>query len=141
MYSGGHEAFHRACGEGKSMSHWIDEMFAVLFSLIYLDQIGENAHAEANRIFLVHNSKKCSMARMFAVSGTLIPDDISEAFYGRVYVVGKELIDIVGWDRLKLLATTRNEEGVCMLDEWFSTLPRQKRKRISRVLKMKNAAG
>jgi len=34
-YSGAHEAFHRVCSP-MAGTHWADEMFAVLFSLLYL---------------------------------------------------------------------------------------------------------
>jgi hypothetical protein len=57
MYSGSHEAFHRVCGERKNAMHWADEMFAVFFSLLYLERIGETAHADRNRIGLINDSR------------------------------------------------------------------------------------
>ncbi|HEY2141580.1 MAG TPA: hypothetical protein VGG98_05925 [Solirubrobacteraceae bacterium] len=67
MYSGAHEAFHRVCGEQKNAIHWIDEMFAILFSLLYLNEIGESKHADDNingQDGLIKQSQQCSMSEM-----------------------------------------------------------------------------
>ena len=80
MYSGSHEAFHRVCSPCVGR-HWADEMFAVLFSLIYLDRIGQEAHADINRRCLVAEAEACSTEAMFALSGPC-----PEGLYGRAYV-------------------------------------------------------
>jgi hypothetical protein len=118
MYSGAHEAFHRVCGEGKNSSHWADEMLAVLFSLTYLEWIGEAAHAERNRRQLTEQAGCCSLEQMLGVAGGPLP----EGLYGRVYVVGEKLREAIGWEALRSLATTRHDDGACDVDRWLDSL-------------------
>ena len=68
MYSGSHEAFHRVCGERKNAMHWADEMFAIFFSLLYLERIGEIAHADKNRIGLIDGAQRISRQEMLAAT-------------------------------------------------------------------------
>ncbi|HET9676011.1 MAG TPA: hypothetical protein VFP21_00740 [Solirubrobacterales bacterium] len=104
MYSGSHEAFHRVCSHGKNASHWVDEMFAVMFSLLYLERIGEVDHADRNRIGLVEQASLISREEMLNVVSGSLPDGL----YGRAYLVGEELRRILGWAALKSLAVTPN---------------------------------
>lgn len=74
MYSGSYEAFHRVCGERKNAVHRVDEMFAVFFSLLYLERIGEIAHADKNRIGLVNGAQRIARREMLAVTQGPLPD-------------------------------------------------------------------
>jgi hypothetical protein len=130
MYSGAHEAFHRVCGEGKNSSHWLDEMFAVMFSLLYLEFIGEAEHAERNRVGLIEQSELLSRSSMFAVTEGPLPDGL----YGQAYVTGEELREKVGWDAMRLLAVTRTPEGHPDVEERLNSLLPDARARAEKVL-------
>jgi hypothetical protein len=100
-------------------------MFAVLFSLIYLDRIGQEAHADINRRCLVAEAEACSTEAMFALSGPC-----PEGLYGRAYVLGSSLTDCVGWERLKTLAVTKGADGRMDLAGWLSSLSAEDRKKV-----------
>jgi hypothetical protein len=128
MYSGAHEAFHRVCSP-RIGRHWADEMFAVLFSLHYLDRIGRKAHANANRRELLAEAEQCSTEAMFALDGPC-PDGL----YGRVYVLGMSLLDCVGWDRLKSLAVTKQADERMDVAAWLSSLSVEEREKVQPLL-------
>jgi hypothetical protein len=90
MYSGAHEASHRACSGGKNKTHWADELFAVHFSLLFLGRIGEVTYADRNRVQMGEQGKGCSVADMLATVDRPLPDGL----YGRVYLVSQELIEV-----------------------------------------------
>jgi len=119
MYSGSHEAFHRVCSEGKNAPHWVDEMFAVRFSLLYLERIGEASHAARNRTGLVEQASLISRSEMLKVVSGPLPDGL----YGRAYLVGEELQQLVGWPALKSLAVTRALDSTPDIEAWLDSLP------------------
>jgi hypothetical protein len=129
MYSGSHEAFHRVCSPCVG-SHWADEMFAVLFSLLYLERAGQGDHADLNRLGLVAQAEACSIEAMFAVNGGSCPDGL----YGRVYILGQSLIDCIGWDRLKMLAVTKSADGRMDLAAWLLSLSAEDREKALQFL-------
>jgi hypothetical protein len=129
MYSGSHEAFHRVCS-GQVGYHWADEMFAVLFSLLYLTRINEVTHAARNRARHVELAENFSSREMFAGAG----NPLSPEFYGRAYVVGQALVERVGWDTLKPLAVMRTAEGNPDVDQWLDTLPAESRENVRSIL-------
>jgi hypothetical protein len=118
MYSGSHEIFHRVCSGGKNALHWVDEMFAVLFSLLFLERIGETVHAERNRIGLIEDAQLISREELLATVRGPLPD----GFYGRAYVLGEELRRIVGWQTLKRLAGLRSADGFPDVGSWLTSL-------------------
>jgi hypothetical protein len=128
MYSGSHEAFHRVCSPCTGR-HWADEMFAVLFSLLYLARIGQEAHAERNRQGLLTEAERCSIETMFALDGPC-PDGL----YGRVYVLGQALIDVIGWNHLKTLATTKGADGRMDVQVWLASLPDEDQDKVRPLL-------
>jgi hypothetical protein len=130
MYSGSHEAFHRVCSERKNASHWVDEMFAVMFSLLYLERIGEVDHADKNRIGLIEQASLISRQEMLGVVGNPLP----EGLYGRAYLVGEELRQAVGWAALKSLAVTRASDGTADVEEWLDSLPAEARAAAAQIV-------
>jgi hypothetical protein len=128
-YSGSHEAFHRVCSPCVGR-HWADEMFAVLFSLLYLDRTGYQDHADLNRTGLAREAKACSAKAMFALSGPC-PDGL----YGRVYVLGTSLTDRIGWERLKTLAVTKRADGRMDVAAWLASLTPHERKTVRSLLR------
>jgi hypothetical protein len=130
MYSGSHEAFHRVCSGGKNASHWVDEMFAVMFSLLYLERIGEVRHADRNRIGLVEQASLICRERMLGVVSGPLPDGL----YGQAYVVGDELREAVGWTALKSLAVTRTPDGAPDIESWLELLPPESRAAAAQII-------
>jgi hypothetical protein len=118
MYSGSDEAFHRVCGEGKNSAHWADEMFAVMFSLLYLEHIGEAEHADRNRAGLVKEAERISRPEMLTVTGGRLP----EGLYGQAYLAGEEFRQILGWNAMKSLAALRTSEGLPDVTKWLTSL-------------------
>lgn len=127
---GSHEAFHRVCGERKNAMHWADEMFAVFFSLLYLERIGEIAHANKNRIGLINGAQRISRRKMLTITQGPLPD----GFYGQVYLLGEELRQIVDWETLKDLATLRTAEGAPDVEGWIASLTTEVREKAARVV-------
>lgn len=127
-YSGGHEAFHRVCSPCAG-SHWCDELFAVLFSLVFLRSIGEGAHAERNEHQLIEQADACSPQDFFAYTGGPRP-----GVYGRAFLVGRALVSLVGWERAKQLAVTRNLDRRVDADAWLTHLQGPERALVRPVL-------
>ena len=132
MYSGSHEAFHRVCGERKNAMHWVDEMFAVLFSLLYLERIGEVEHADRNRNQLIEDAPLVSRQEMLAVTQCPLPNGL----YGRAYLLGEELKQIVGWEVLKGLAVSRTTEGFPDVEAWIASLAPEVREKATPLVLM-----
>lgn len=96
LYQGSHEAFHRVCAPPVGVLNWLDEMLAVHFSLVFLERIGQVAHAVINRTVLRAEAETCSAAQMIAMNAVPYPDGL----YGRAYLTGEAMIEAVGWDLL-----------------------------------------
>jgi hypothetical protein len=129
-YSGSHEAFHRVCSPGVG-AHWADEMFAVLFSLLYLDHTGFQDHADLNRTGLASEARACSAKAMFAIGGGRLPDGL----YGRVYRLGTSLIDRIGWESLKTLAVTKRADGRMDVGAWLTSLAPEERTLVRSLMR------
>jgi len=128
-YSGAHEAFHRVCSPCTGQQ-WADEMFAVLFSLLYLDRMGYEEHANLNReTDLLPEAAECTAEEMFARDGPCPP-----GLYGRVFVLGTALEEQIGWDRLKTLATTKRADGRMDVAAWLDGLTEDERSRAAPLL-------
>jgi hypothetical protein len=130
MYSGSHEAFHRVCSERKNALHWADEMFAVLFSLLFLERIGEAAHVERNRIGLIEDAPGISREELLATAR----GPVSDGFYGQAYVLGEELRGITGWTTLKRLAVLRSADGFPDVGGWLASLATADRAAVGGLL-------
>ncbi len=130
MYSGSHEAFHRVCSGRKNALHWADEMFAVLFSLLFLERIGEAAHVERNRIGLIEDAPGISREELLAT----VRGPLSDGFYGQAYVLGEELRGITGWTTLKRLAVLRSADGFPDVGGWLASLATADRAAVGGLL-------
>jgi hypothetical protein len=130
MYSSSHEAFHRVCGEGKNSPHWADEMLAVMFSLLYLERIGEVDHAHRTRIALVEEAPLVAREKLFEAISRPLPNRI----YGRAYVLGEELQQVVGWTALKTLAVTRTSDGTPDIETWLDLLPGEIQDAVAQIV-------
>ncbi len=130
MYSGSHEAFHRVCGEQKNALHWADEMLAVLFSLLYLERIGEIEHAHRNRAGLVEETHHVSRQEMLDTTH----GPLSNGFYGQAYLLGEELRQIVGWEEMKGLSILRTAEGFPDIEAWVASLTTEVREDATRLV-------
>ncbi len=113
--------------------HWAHEVLAVHFSLLFLDRIGQKAHAEKNRRLLRQQAHQCSLKQLVAMNNVPYPAGL----YGRAYILGEQLIAAVGWDQLKPLALTRNVDGKPCAEEWLCSLPRSERAEALAVLPSK----
>lgn len=129
MFSGSHEAFHRVCGGRENAVHWADEMFAVLFSLLYLERIGETEHADRNRAGLMEEAHSLSRQKMLSVTRGPLPDGL----YGQAYLLGEELRQAVGWGKLKELAVLRTPGCLPDVEQWIASLEPRVRVKAARL--------
>jgi hypothetical protein len=127
-YSAGHEPFHRVCSPGVG-GHWGDELFAVLFSLVFLKSIGEKAHAERNERELINEADVCCPQDFFSYSGGPLP-----GMYGRAFLVGRDLLSVVGRESAQRLAVTRGIDGRVDADAWLAGLPSPQRALVPSIL-------
>jgi len=129
----GHELFHRVGGEGK-VFHWTHEMFACLVSVRQLQRNGFGEYtARAEQQYAVE-AESCSLSRLLGA------DPWAEAvyppgYYGRAFVTGMALKEIVGWSALCRLAHTRSEAtGVPDVSRWISSLKDAERGAVKSLL-------
>jgi hypothetical protein len=128
-YSGSHEAFHRACSPG-TRGHWVDEMLAVHFSLLYLRELDLEDHAELNEVQLGRQSEICPRSAILDADGHGYPD----GSYGAFFSLGCDLIKIVGWDGLVDLNRFRESRGQPEPGRWIANLSEDERRRIAATL-------
>jgi hypothetical protein len=105
-------------------------MFAVLFSLLFLERIGEAAHVERNRIGLIEDAPGISREELLAT----VRGPLSDGFYGQAYVLGEELRGITGWTTLKRLAVLRSADGFPDVGGWLASLATADRAAVGGLL-------
>jgi hypothetical protein len=129
-YSGSHEAFHRACSPGAREGHWVDEMLAVHFSLLRLRELNLEAHADLNESGLEKQAAICPKSAVLDPGGHGYP----EGSYGAFFSIGRDLIELVGWDGLIDLNRFRDSEGEPEPDRWVASLDGEARLRVEESL-------
>lgn len=129
-YSGSHEAFHRACSPCQERGHWVDEMLAVHFSLLYLREMGLEDHAVINEVALRRQSYICPRSEVMGPDGPGYRDDR----YGAFFSIGRDLIEVVGWDGLVDLNGFRDPDGRPEPDRWVAGLDDKTRSEVERAL-------
>jgi hypothetical protein len=105
LYSGSHEAFHRACSPCRG-GHWADEMLAVTFSLMFLRENGFGDHADLNERALREEASRCTLSQALSYRGGAV-DGIS----GRCFLIAEALIGAIGWDAVA--STHDNRSHAC----------------------------
>jgi hypothetical protein len=118
------------CSPGAGKGHWVDEILAVHFSVLYLRELGHEDHAVLNEVNLRRQSYICSRAAVLNPDGHEYPD----GSYGAVFSLGRDLIEIVGWDGLVDLNRFRDQARRPEPDRWVASLDPRSRLKVGQVL-------
>ncbi|MBC7807358.1 MAG: hypothetical protein H7145_14560 [Akkermansiaceae bacterium] len=129
----GHEIFHRVAGEGK-VFHWTHEMLACLFSVRLLKRSGLADYAEQITAQYDIEAENCPLSTL------LRADPWREAayppgYYGRAFVTGVALKNVVGYPALCRLARTHGPAGMPDVAAWLAPLPPAEQNAIESVLR------
>jgi hypothetical protein len=89
-----HESFHRVCGPGGA-GHWIHEMLAEMFAIYRLRETGDGGYAYCHEAVALTSDAGISYAQLHKWTG-----GVDDAYYQRALVVGQELLDCCGWERV-----------------------------------------
>lgn len=130
-YQIAHELFHWLCTPA-GVFHWTHELLAVETAARAMEGIGEVEYARRNRAALAGEAGELRPAAMLTTS--LEPGSYPEGLYGRVTVLGAELIAAVGWERVKLLAASFGDDGAPDVARWTNSLPAEGRAKIEAAL-------
>lgn len=129
-YQIAHELFHWLCSPPQ-MFHWTHELFAVEMAVRAMEEIGEHGYAKAEMDRLSEDANLLSVDGMLT---TPLDGVYPPGLYGRAWVTGRHLIDAVGWERLKLLAGSFDENGKPDAIVWLRSLAPQDRTKVESVL-------
>jgi hypothetical protein len=115
----GHEAFHCVTGVSPTDNSWAREMLAEYFSIKLLRA------NNSPRAKIAHNAKRKngkSFDRSGLFSLPFITSDQSETYSG-LYILCSELLDAIGMNDLKSLATEPGVNFQPDVNAWLSKLP------------------
>jgi hypothetical protein len=134
-YQIAHEVFHWLCSPPPTF-HWTHELLAVETAIRAMEEIGELDYARREMERLSGDADRLSLDEMLRAS---LAAGYPEGLYGRAWVTGRQLIDAVGWESVKLVAKSAGEARVSRLEGWFSALPRESRPRAESILGLPSA--
>lgn len=124
-----HEAFHVVCSAQTPLAlKWSHELLAEHFRVRYLDLSHMEAAAEAHRNWLRANGQT------FPLEEVPNAADTSVGYYGRVFLLGQELIEATSWPVVRSLAFALNEDGQPDPAVWIASLPPAWSAEVKRIL-------
>ena len=103
-------------------------MLAEHFRVRYLDLSDMEAAAEMHRNWLTTNGQT------FPLEEVPNATDTSAGYYGRVFLLGQELIDATSWPVVRGIAPALKEDGRPDLTAWVATLPPAWTTDVKRIL-------
>jgi hypothetical protein len=129
-YQIAHELFHWLCTPPGTF-HWTHELFAVETAVRAMQELGEHDYVRKETDRLAAEAELLSLGAMLVTPfGDLPPAGL----YGRAWVTGRALVDAIGWERLKPLARSFDEQGKPDVVAWIRALERPKRTAVEGVL-------
>lgn len=131
----GHEIFHRTCSQGR-IFHWTHEMLACMVSVRFLCSNGFSEYAEQMEREYATQAQFLPLAAMLSADLSMPP--YPPGLYGRVFVTGQALEDIVGWPILCRLARCLNNRGLPDIEKWISGFPSDVRLSLQEILRVRN---
>jgi hypothetical protein len=129
-YQIAHELFHWLCTPPGTF-HWTHELFAVEMAVRAMEELGEHDYVRRETERLAAEAELLSLSAMLV---TPFGDVSPAGLYGRAWVTGRALIDVIGWERLKSLARSFDEHGRPDVAEWVRALPQRRRAGVEGVL-------
>jgi len=136
----GHEVFHwlfTPPAVYPGIYHWAHEMLANEMSLLCVRKSGiEDAEDYARSMEIGFRAKVQETTRVKMLTTELHRDDGATYawVFGRAFSVGRQLRDAVGWEHLKGLATSLEDERRPDLRGWLAALPRPLELRAINIL-------
>ena len=115
----GHEMFHRVCSEGR-IFHWTHEMLACLVSVRLLRRSGADAYAD--QIEREYEAQAAQLSFDAFQNRDLSAPPYPPGLYGRAYITGRSLLEVVGWSALCRLARALDATGNPDLRCWQKNL-------------------
>jgi hypothetical protein len=125
-----HEAFHYVCTPANNCFHWAHEMLAILWAQEHLSVTGQGLLADLCLQHELNEMGHCPTDMLLAFKGIPYP----RGLYGRAAAVGIRLRDILGWERLKALAHSFDDEGKPDVAGWQKSLPNALAAEVDAVL-------
>lgn len=127
-----HEVTHGVLSPYEEPVHdWVQEMFATHIANRAMRELGQHWYADRDESNAWEEAKLLSLDAMRTLD---LKPVYPEGLYGRAYVTGLELIDQIGWERLKLLGSMLDETGRHDIPAWLDALEPHEREAASRVL-------
>jgi len=84
--------------------HWTHELLAVETAVRAMERIGEHDYARRESELLAREAERLSLDAMLTTQ--LEAGRFPEGLYGRAWLTGRSLIDAVGGEHVRLLATS-----------------------------------
>ena len=116
----GHEMFHRFCSQGR-VFHWTHEMLACLTAVRLLRRLGNADYADEMARVYAAQAEKLSLSEMMNADLTLPP--YPAGLYGRAFMTGLALQEIVSWNLLRRLSRSMDKRGEPDISGWLTRLP------------------
>jgi len=129
-YQIAHEVFHWLCTPPQTF-HWTHELFAVEVALRAMDELGEFDYAARSVESLTEQAKLLPLHAMLV---TPLAPPYPAGLYGRAWTTGRLLDEAVGWERLKLLASSFGLTGQPDFIGWLRSLPQRDGTKVQAVV-------
>jgi hypothetical protein len=84
-----------------------------------MEELGEHGYARTVMDELTAEAERLSVGAMLTTS---LVDRSLDGLYGRAWVTGRQLVDVVGWERLKPLAASFGPDGRPDVVGWVRSL-------------------
>ncbi len=132
-YQIAHEVVHGTLSPTRVVFDWVQEMFAVLLAVWAMEEAGMQEYADGEREVLRRNATDLDVQAMLQMKVAL---PIPPPLYGRAFLVGTQLNEAIGWERLKLLGASFDvETGKHDVRTWLAGLERSDRSAAECILK------
>ena len=119
-YQIAHEVVHGTLSPTRVIFDWVQEMFAVLLAVWAMEEAGIQEYADEEKEALGRSATDLDVQAMLQMKVKL---PIPPPLYGRAFLVGTQLNEAIGWEKLKLLGTSFDiETGKHDVRTWLAGL-------------------
>jgi hypothetical protein len=129
----GHEITHAVLLPDHTAFEWVQEMFAQHVSIRALLELGEQAYAEIAITQLYQEADKAELTTEAMLSADLETED-PPGIYPKSWEVGTELMEAIGWEKVRPLARVFDDRGKHDVQAWLGSLPADDQAKARSVL-------
>ncbi|HET7589482.1 MAG TPA: hypothetical protein VFK14_04775 [Solirubrobacterales bacterium] len=130
-----HETTHSVLCPNHVVFEWVQEMFAIHVSLRALLEIDAGDYAEAAIEQFLREDQEASLT-----TAEMMEADLEQGYppglYPRAFLVGCELIEGVGWERVRPLGGLFDSRGKHDMSAWVETLDLDEAKVVQQILEL-----